>query len=169
MFYRNLTMALVALTLSAAIFGFFYAWTVSTMWGLDAADPRIAIPAMQAMNASVRNLPFAIAFFGTGPALLLAALAARRSSPRAALWFTAAALTYVLAAMALTMLVNVPMNQALAATPVPQDHAQAQGIWQAYSTRWQTWNQIRTVTSGTAFLMAAAGLVRLAATRRYSV
>ena len=65
-----------AVLLSAAIFGFFYAWVCSTMWGLDAADPRVAIPAMQAMNASVRNVVFAPAFFGTGVAALLAALIA---------------------------------------------------------------------------------------------
>ena len=49
----------LALGLSAAIFGFFYAWVCSTMWGLDQTDPVVAITAMQAMNASVRNAVFA--------------------------------------------------------------------------------------------------------------
>ncbi|GAB5461946.1 hypothetical protein [Hoeflea alexandrii] len=49
---------LLSLLLTAAIFGFFYAWVCSTMWGLDAADPSVAIQAMQAMNASVRNAVF---------------------------------------------------------------------------------------------------------------
>lgn len=56
---------LASLLLAAAIFGFFYAWVCSTMWGLDAADPAIAIQAMQAMNASVRNAVFFPAFFLT--------------------------------------------------------------------------------------------------------
>ena len=51
-------LAALALLHSGAIFGFFYAWICSTMWGLDAADPNVAISAMQAMNASVRNLVF---------------------------------------------------------------------------------------------------------------
>lgn len=55
----------LSLLMCAAIFGFFYAWVCSTMWGLDTADPRIAIAAMQAMNGSVRNAVFAPAFFGT--------------------------------------------------------------------------------------------------------
>ena len=55
------------------MFGFFYAWICSTMWGLDAADPNVAISAMQAMNASVRNPVFALGYFGTP--LLLAAVA----------------------------------------------------------------------------------------------
>ena len=65
--------ALGGLVLSAAIFGFFYAWVCSTMWGLDAAPPLVAVQAMQAMNASVRNAVFAPAFFGTPAVLLLAA------------------------------------------------------------------------------------------------
>ena len=51
--------AVLGVTLAALLTGFFYAWVCSTMWGLDAADPRVAIEAMQAMNASVRNAVFA--------------------------------------------------------------------------------------------------------------
>ena len=36
-------MVLRSLLLGGAIFGFFYAWVCSTMWGLDAADPFVAI------------------------------------------------------------------------------------------------------------------------------
>ena len=58
-------MAMLSLLSIGAIFGFFYAWVCSTMWGLDAVDPKTAITAMQAMNASVRNLVFFPGFFGT--------------------------------------------------------------------------------------------------------
>ena len=155
------SLGLFALTLSALIFGFFYAWTCSTMWGLDAADPRIAVAAMQAMNASVRNAVFAPAFFGTAPALLAVAILARNQRP-AALLFLAAAITYGILGMGLTMALNVPMNQALARLPVPEDMQAAAAIWADYSPRWQVWNQVRTVTSGLAFLLAALGYRRLA-------
>lgn len=67
-----------------AIFGFFYAWVCSTMWGLDAIDPRVAIEAMKGMNASVRNAVFFPAFFLTPLVMAAAALAAMRSA--AAAW-----------------------------------------------------------------------------------
>ena len=153
-------MIFASLLLGAAIFGFFYAWVCSTMWGLDAADPRVAIAAMQAMNASVRNAAFAPAFFGTAPAFLLTALVTRKNH-RAAWLFLAAGLIYGLAAMGLTMAINVPMNETLAATAIPADPAQAAEIWQAYSQPWQMWNQIRTATSGAAFLAGLAGLIAL--------
>ena len=43
-------MSMLALVSIGGIFGFFYAWVCSTMWGLDASDPRVAMQAMQAMN-----------------------------------------------------------------------------------------------------------------------
>lgn len=67
----NRTSALVSVVLTGAIFGFFYAWVCSTMWGLDAADPRVAIEAIQEMNASVRNAVFFPAFFLTPVAMAL--------------------------------------------------------------------------------------------------
>lgn len=42
-------LALLSLLFSGAMFGFFFAWVCSTLWGLDAADPNVAIAAMQAM------------------------------------------------------------------------------------------------------------------------
>lgn len=149
--------ALAALLLTGAIFGFFFAWVCSTMWGLDRLPPATAIAAMQAMNASVRNIVFAPAFFGTGPALLLAgAVAWRAGLSRSAGLFAGAAVVYLLGAFALTLIVNVPMNEALAA--VDPDAPGAAGIWSGYSARWQRWNQIRTLASGLSLLLAGIGI-----------
>ncbi len=151
--------ALASVLLSGAIFGFFYAWVCSTMWGLDAADPRIAISAMQAMNASVRNATFAPAFFGALPALLLTATLAFSNGQRiAATLFAAAALIYAVGGFFLTISVNVPMNEALAALTIPEDIDAARSIWADYSPRWQLFNQIRTVASGATLMLAALGL-----------
>ncbi|WP_417681362.1 DUF1772 domain-containing protein [Roseibium sp.] len=160
--YPTKAMILVSLTLSAAIFGFFYAWVCSTMWGLDAADPRVAIQAMQAMNASVRNFVFAPAFFGTPVALALTAfLLMREGNGRSAAAFALAAGVYFALGLLLTMRINVPMNEALALITVPDDVESARAIWQDYSDPWQFWNQIRTITSGVAFLLAVSGVMLL--------
>ena len=146
-----------SLLLSAAIFGFFYAWVCSTMWGLDAADPRIAIQSMQAMNASVRNAVFAPAFFGTPFALGLVAIVLwRQRYATGALFFAASALVYFGLGLLLTMFVNVPMNETLALVVVPSDIEDARAIWMEYSPRWQFWNQFRTMTSGVSFVLAVA-------------
>lgn len=155
-------LVLLSLLLSAALFGFFYAWVCSTMWGLDTADPRVAIAAMQAMNASVRNAVFAPAFFGTAPVLLFTAFVMlREKQSGAALWFGLAGVMVAVLAVALTAAFNIPMNEALAGVAVPQDIEDARIIWAEYSTQWQVWNQIRTVTSGIAVLFVGIGFLRL--------
>lgn len=143
---------------SGAIFGFFYAWVCSTMWGLDAADPRVAIAAMQAMNESVRNAVFFPAFFLTPVVLFATAAVVRGASGR---FFAAGGSVYLLGGLILTMAINVPMNEALAVVTVPETIAEARTIWEAYSPRWQVYNIARTVASGVALLLAGVGLWRL--------
>jgi uncharacterized membrane protein len=152
--------AYVSLVLTGAIFGFFYAWVCSTMWGLDAADPRVAIAAMQEMNASVRNAVFFPAFFLTPVALAITAALAWRTRRRAAAYFGIAAAVY-LSALILTMAVNVPMNEDLAGVAVPTSIEQARQVWDDYSSRWQTWNIVRTICSGLSLVLAAIGLTAL--------
>lgn len=153
---------IAATVCTGAIFGFFYAWVCSTMWGLDDADPRVAIAAMQAMNASVRNAVFFPAFFLTPVALFGAAVVAHRSGAGlAARRFAAAAVVYLLGGLVLTAVVNVPMNEDLAEVVVPDALDAARSVWDDYSGRWQRWNIVRTVCSGIALLLAALGLVEL--------
>lgn len=152
-----------SLVFSGAIFGFFYAWVCSTMWGLDAADPRVAIIAMQEMNGSVRNAVFAPAFFATPLVLGLTAILALRSGSRAtALWVGAGALIYFFGGLILTMLVNVPMNEALGALDIrlDTDLAEAQRIWTDYSDPWKVWNITRTVFSGLALVCVGIGMTQ---------
>ncbi len=155
-------LCLLSLLLSGATFGFFYAWVCSTMWGLDATDPRVAIQAMQAMNASVRNAVFAPAFFGTPAVLLITAIVLALSKQRAAaIWLGIAFLISLFLGMILTMIVHIPMNEALALVDVPQDIAAARTIWETYSPDWQVWNQTRTVTTGIALLCVGIGIMQL--------
>ena len=152
----------VSILLSGAIFGFFYAWVCSTMWGLDQADPRVAIAAMQAMNASVRNAVFFPAFFLTPVALAASALIVGiQHRARSAIWFATACAVYLALGLLLTAAVNVPMNEALATTTIPGDIEAARQIWSDYSARWQFWNQVRTVASGAALLCATMGIIQL--------
>lgn len=161
------TMSIVSILFCGAIFGFFYAWVCSTMWGLDQADPRVAIAAMQAMNASVRNAVFFPAFFLTPIVLAVAAGAAYRSQFRsAAFCFAAAGLVYLVFGLFLTIGINVPMNEALATADIPKDVEAARTVWQNYSPRWQFWNQTRTIASGVALAFCGLGLSRLSSEYR---
>ena len=158
-------LSITSLVFCGAIFGFFYAWVCSTMWGLDSADPRVAIAAMQAMNASVRNAVFAPAFFGTPFVLALTALIAWREHRAAACWFAASGVVYLLFGAVLTMAINVPMNEALGRLVVPEAVDAAGEIWSRYSEAWQFWNVTRTIASGLALSLAAMGALSIARPR----
>ncbi|SMX37620.1 anthrone oxygenase family protein [Octadecabacter ascidiaceicola] len=160
------SLALTSLLLVAAIFGFFYAYTVSAMWGLDASPPSVAIEAMQGINNTVRNVAFFPAFFLTPVLLGLTAFAAHRDGANVSkMAFGAAALIYLLGGIVLTASVNIPMNNALGLIDVPQDPTAAAEIWSNYSPKWQVWNLTRTVFSGIAVVFTGIGLLALPATR----
>ena len=152
--------SLISLLFCGAIFGFFYAWVCSTMWGLDSADPAVAIAAMQAMNASVRNAVFFAAFFCTPVFLLATALLAHTRQRRlSALAFAASAAVYLAGAFFPTMLVNVPMNEALALIDIFPGSEGA--TWQAFSGKWQSWNGVRTVASGISLTLTGYAILYL--------
>lgn len=150
----------IDLLLTAAIAGFFYAYSSTVMRGLDAAAPETAIAAMQAINANVRNPVFAPSFFG--PALIgVLLIAAYGLSRTRAAWFArAGALAYLLGGFALTLRVNVPMNEGLAAITLPTPAAET--VWGGYSAPWTLWNAIRT---GWSFLSLGLLLAAFAAER----
>lgn len=159
----TLVAAYVGLLLSGAIFGVFYAWFSTVMWGFDAADPRIAIAAMQAANAEIRNAAFFPSFFLTPVALAIPGfMLLRQGFKRAAYLFLAGAVVYLLGGLILTMAVNVPMNEDLATVIAPESIDEARIIWDDYSGPWQFWNLMRTIFSGLAMLLGAVGLGTLA-------
>lgn len=147
---------------SGGIFGVFYAWISTTMWGLDAADPRVAIEAMQAMNANVRNAAFFGAYFLTPVVLLVAAGFARRErATRSAAYFAAASVVYFLGGLVFTRIWPVPLNEELAAVVVPESIEAAEQIWTDYSGTWQFWNITRTVFCGISLALASLGLINI--------
>ncbi len=161
----NLTLALAAsaaaatLMLAGGIAGFFYAYSSSVMFGLNAIDPRDAIVAMKGINATVRNAVFAPAFFGTPVAALVTAFLFFRLGRAAAAGAMAlAGLVYLLGAFAPTALVNVPMNDALAGLVVPESLQEAARIWADYAERWTWWNTLRTTFSAGSLLLVGYAL-----------
>lgn len=138
--------------------GFFYAFSVCVMAGLDAIEPGNAISAMQAINAAVRNPVFFVTFFLTPVVAVGAAVPAFfGGDKRLGFLMAAAAAIYVLAAVLPTATVNVPMNEALAAIDPARDDVTA--IWTDYSARWTFWNTVRTLTTTLALAVAIFPLI----------
>jgi len=149
-----------ALGLFALMAGFFYAFSVCVMPGLDRISPSMAIEAMQAINAAVRNPVFFMTFFLTPlVAIIAAGLTYLSDGKRAAIFMGLATGIYVLLAQLLTVSVNVPMNEALAV--VDPATTQAHTLWRDYSTLWTRWNTVRTITSLVAMLVFAGAMISM--------
>lgn len=151
-------LALPPLLLVGLMAGFFYAFSVCVMPGLDRIGPNAAIKAMQGINEAVQNPVFFITFFLTPVAAAISALVLWRSgSTAAAFWVAGGGLTCLLGALLLTAQVNVPMNNALAL--VDSTASNAETIWREYSRRWTFWNSARTAVSTFAMLMIGVGML----------
>src|SRR5690606_4195154 len=105
---------ILAATSTALMAGLFYAWPCSVTIGLAKVPDSVYIASMQAMNRAIQNFAFFTCFFG---ALLLLPLSAylQYSSPVAGRFWCllAASLLYVAGVFGVTVVGNVPMNEAL--------------------------------------------------------
>jgi uncharacterized membrane protein len=143
-------LALLAGALSA---GFFYTFSILVMPALGTADAGTAIVAMQKINLSVRTPLFA--FFGAPVQALLTAMFAGLAGHRRAAWLAfVSGLLQIGAVFALTMLVNVPLNETLA--PVAVSSPTAAATWAGYDARWTPWNHVRAVGAAVSFLFLLA-------------
>lgn len=139
--------------------GLFFAFSVCVMQALQALPPAQGIAAMQSINVVIINRWFLTVFFGTALACLAAVATALVNwrDPRAAYWLAGGAL-YLVGTIVVTMLFNVPRNNALAA--VAAGSAQGATLWADYLATWTRWNHVRTAASLAAMACFIVALTR---------
>ena len=128
------------------IAGLFFAFSNFVMKALASVAPERGMASMQAINRTVLNPIFLGVFFGTA-VICVAALIYAFSHWQAsgAGWLLVGSVLYLAGVLIVTMVFNVPLNDALADVDV----ASAEGvrIWQNYVPQWTMWNHVRTVAS----------------------
>lgn len=140
------TVMFVAALGSGLIAGLFFVFSVSVMAALGRLSPAIGISAMQSINATILSPAFLTVFMGTAALCTVLTLAAviRISTPGAGYLLIGAAF-YLVGALGVTIMFNVPLNNALAA--VRADNVDAVKLWSDYVVVWNGWNHVRTVSS----------------------
>ena len=130
-------LALVAAIGSGIVGGIFFIFSTTIIASLEALPVAQTVAGMQAINRVIQAPLFLLVFMGTA----LISIAVVVTNAGSALAWIGAAL-YVLGTFVLTMVVNVPLNNAL-------DRAQGGGTaaWQAFRPRWMVGNHLRTVAS----------------------
>ena len=147
---------LVAALGCGVIGGVFFGFSTFVMRALARIPAAQGIAAMQSINVVVLNGWFLGVFLGTAAACAVAILVAllRWQAPGSA-YLLVGGLLYLVGTLLVTMVCNVPRNDALAAViPTAPDAA---GVWAEYVTSWTFWNHVRTAAA-----IAAAAAVTLA-------
>jgi uncharacterized membrane protein len=133
--------------------GVFFAFSAFVMKALARLPPAQGIAAMNSINVAAITPAFMGALFGTAALCVVLAVAALLmwGEPRA-VWLLVGSLLYLVGAIVVTMLFNVPRNNALAAAA--PESAEGAGLWARYAAGWTAWNHVRAA----ACLAAAAAL-----------
>jgi uncharacterized membrane protein len=148
--------SLFALKLLAALgcglmAGVFFAFSAFVMNALARLQPTQGITAMQSINITAINPLFMTVLFGTAAAcILLAIFSLLMWHQPGATYLLVGSLLYLVGTIGVTILFNVPLNEALAGVePSSTDGAK---LWVTYLANWTIWNHIRAAAT----LVAAA-------------
>jgi uncharacterized membrane protein len=141
------------------IAGLYFAFSTFVMTALGRIDQAAGISAMNAINTTIVQSLFLPLFLATTLAsLLLAVLSFFRWGELGAFVIIAGGLLYVVGMFVVTMVFNVPLNNALAA--VDPASSEAGSLWARYLSDWTWWNHVRTISST---LACAAFIAAIAA------
>ena len=139
------------------IAGVYFAFSTFVMTSLARIAPAAGIAAMNAINAVIVTSVFMPVFLGTTlAAAVLAGLAFFRWSGPGSTAVLAGGAVYVIGMLAVTLVFNVPLNNALAA--VDPSNADSAALWARYVRDWTLWNNIRMAASAAACTLFIVGI-----------
>lgn len=144
--------AILATALNA---GLFFIFSVCIMAALARLSPGEGAAAMNAINDVIQNPVFFLVFFGGALLSVVLAILGFQQGGAGGWMAAAAGIVFLVAVIGVTVVFNVPLNDALAAAPAGS--AEQATLWQRYLDVWVLWNHVRTLGS-----LAAVGLFALA-------
>ena len=145
-------LAVLATALNA---GLFFIFSVCIMAAFARLSPAEGAAAMNAINAVIQTPWFFAAFFGGTLLSLALAVMGFLQGGAAGTLATVGGIVFLVAVLGVTVVFNVPLNDALAAAPAGS--AEQAVLWQRYLDVWTMWNHVRALGS-----LAAVGLFALA-------
>ena len=152
------TLTFIAAIGAGLVGGVFFAFSNFVMAALARLPVPAGIAAMNSINVTVINPWFMTVFMGT-PVIcaILAVMAFLKWSEPGSAIILAASLIYIVGSFVVTMVFNVPLNDALAA--VTPASGEGGALWTRYLSDWTFWNTVRTVLPLLAMVMFTCGLI----------
>lgn len=135
----------VAMLVMGLTAGLFYAFVVSVMPALARTDDQTFVTVMQQINDVIQNEAFFSTSVGAFVFTGAAAVLEHRLGARAAVRWILAALVFYVVAIAITMGINVPLNEMLAAAGDPSRAADLAAVRDDFEGPWVVAHAVRTV------------------------
>ncbi|MGF1540966.1 MAG: DUF1772 domain-containing protein [Pleurocapsa sp.] len=151
-----LALKLLAILGTGVVAGVFFAFSSFVMKALARLKPSEGIIAMQSINITVINPLFMTTLFGTAVlCIFLAVLSMLKWHQLSSIYLLLSCLLYIFGTVGVTVVFNVPLNDALA--KVTPNSTEAAEVWDNYLTNWSLWNHVRTIAAllATLFLLIA--------------
>ena len=150
----RLPLILLATVGSAVSGGIFFAFSTFVMQALAKQPTPQGIATMQSINITVINPWFMAAFFAPAVAgILLSISLLFQWQPTIAAYLLTASLLYLIGTIGVTVVGNIPLNDALAV--VIPNSVKASNLWSKYLTDWTFWNHVRTTAAVFAAILFA--------------
>ncbi|HEY9597532.1 MAG TPA: anthrone oxygenase family protein [Cyanophyceae cyanobacterium] len=128
------------------IAGVFFAFSSFVMPALARLQAAQGIAAMQSINITVINPLFMGAFLGTAAACIYLTISSLlKWRQLGTTYLLVGSLLYLIGTFLVTIVFNVPLNDALAA--VKPDSTDGANVWANYLVNWTFWNHIRTLAA----------------------
>lgn len=146
----------LAILLTGLSAGLFYAWEVSVIPGTKQIPDKSYLETMQSINRAILNPAFFIIFFGSLLLLLVSSYVQYKAAVNLSFWLVLGAmLTYLLGTFGVTVIGNVPMNEALDIVNLNDLNSEGLNrIRKSYENKWNRWHSVRTVFSVLAFILS---------------
>ncbi|MBC2901661.1 DUF1772 domain-containing protein [Streptomyces cupreus] len=129
--------------------GVFCAFSTFVMKGLAALPPAQGVAAMQAINVAALTPAFMIVFLGSAVLCAVLAVVTFVLLPdEGTVELLLGSALYLFGAFGVTMVANVPRNDAL--MKMEAGTREAAAFWTTYVREWTAWNHVRMVASAAA-------------------
>ncbi|MFI9751872.1 DUF1772 domain-containing protein [Streptomyces collinus] len=131
--------------------GVFCGFSTFVMRGLGMLPPAQGVAAMKAVNVAAVTPPFMIVFLGSAVLCAVIAVVTFVLWPdEGTVGLLVGSALYLFGSFGLTMVANVPRNDALA--ELEPGTPEAAAYWPVYVREWTLWNHVRTAASAGAAL-----------------
>lgn len=140
------TLTLLAALGSGLIAGAFFIFSVAVMRAFERLPANEGMAAMQMINVVILNPIFLGVFMGTAlVSAVVGVFGVMNFSATSGKFLIAGALFYFVGCFLVTMIFNVPLNNALMAANIAT--SEGHEVWKNYLSTWTFWNHVRTLAS----------------------